>query len=88
VEEVSEDKTDMVLPPPMLQQARVALAAVGSLGVEGATVDLPVHQIATGPAVGMIHVVGVAHTMTEAVVIAATNVMDLHEVVRGAIWSR
>lgn len=89
--EDSEGKTDTVLLLQTLQRARVALVAVGSLEVGEATADHRVHQIATAQAVGMIRVVVVAHMMTEAVVvvvIVATNVMALPEVVQEAIWSR
>jgi hypothetical protein len=86
----SEDKTGMELLPQMLQQARVALAVVDFLGVGVATADLPVHQIATALAVGMIRVVEVAHMMTEAVAvdIVVTSAMDLLVVVLEATWSR
>lgn len=87
----SEGKMAMELLLQMLQQARVVLAVVDSLGVGEVTVDHPAHQIVTALAVGMIHVVEVAHTMTEAVEvvdIVATNVMDLREAVLEATWSR
>jgi hypothetical protein len=88
--EVSEDKTVTGLRLQMLQQAQVVLAEAGFLGGGEAMVDHPAHQIVTALAVGMIHVVEVAHMMTEAVEvdIVATNVMGLRGAVLEATWSR